>query len=122
MVSSPTAKNARIQVVPSNILQAKAIIASDMTRAAPLIGVCLILLCNLNVTIISMTMLVNIMTATGVASLMYNGFPYTIHLKETSIVLTKRFNMVQNKGCDAKNKAYSKYLETILRGRQTNTC
>ena len=69
MVASPTAKNAKIQVVPRIILQAKAILASEITRAAPLVGVCFILLWYLNVTINSMTMLANIMAATGAATL-----------------------------------------------------
>ena len=69
MVASPTAKNAKIQVVPRIILQAKAILASEITRAAPLVDVCFILLWYLNVTINSMTMLANIMAATGAATL-----------------------------------------------------
>ena len=70
MVASPTAKNAKIQVVPSNILQAKAILASEITRTAPLVGVFFILLWYFNVTITSMTALANIMAATGAATVM----------------------------------------------------
>ena len=70
MVTSSTAKNAKTQVVPSNKLQANAILASDITRAAPLIGLCFLLLLNLIVTIISMTMLVDIIIATGTITLM----------------------------------------------------
>lgn len=70
MVTSSTAENAKTQVVPSNKLQANAILASDITRAAPLIGLCFLLFLNLIVTIISMTMLADIMAATGTITLM----------------------------------------------------
>ena len=70
MVTSSTAKNAKTQVVPSSKLQANAILASDITRAAPLIDLCFLLFLNLIVTIISMTMLANIIAATGTITVM----------------------------------------------------
>ena len=70
MVTSSTAKNAKTQVVPSSKLQANAILASDNTRAAPLIDLCFLLFLNLIVTIISMTVLANIIAATGTITVM----------------------------------------------------
>ena len=70
MVTSSTAKNAKIQVVPSNTLQANAIFASEITRAASLIGLCLLLPCNLIVTITSIIMLANSIAAIGATTLM----------------------------------------------------
>ena len=62
--------NAKTQVVPSKTIQTNAILASEITRAASLIGLCLLRLCNLIVTRISMIMLANIIAATGATTLM----------------------------------------------------
>ena len=70
MVTSSIAKNAKTQVVPSKTLHANAILASEITRAASLIGLCLLLLCNLIVTSISVIMLADNMAATGATTLM----------------------------------------------------
>ena len=70
MVTSSTANNAKTQVVPSKTLQTNAILASEITRAASLIGLCLLRLRNLIVTRISMIMLANIIAATGATTLM----------------------------------------------------
>ena len=69
MVTSSTAKKAKTQVVPSNILQPNALLASVITRVATFIGLRLILLCNLIITIISTIKLASIMAAPGATTL-----------------------------------------------------
>ena len=70
MVTSSTAKITKIQVFPSNTLQANAILASEITRAASLIGLRLLLLCRLIVTITSIIMLTNSIMEIGAITLM----------------------------------------------------
>ena len=70
MVTLSTAKNAKTQVVPSNTLQANAILASENIRAASVIGFRLALLCNLIVTIVSIIVLTNNIAPTGATTLM----------------------------------------------------
>ena len=69
MVTSSTAKKAKTQVVPSNILQPNALLASVITRVATFIRLRLILLCNLIITIISTIKLASIMAAPGATTL-----------------------------------------------------
>ena len=56
-------------------------------------------------------MFFKIMVASGATMLMQNGFPYTIHLKEMSILFLERFKI---KLVVQKSKVYSKYEEAIL--------
>ena len=70
MVTSSIAKNAKTQVIPSNTLKANAILVSEIKRAMSLIGLCLLLLCNLIVIIASIIMLTNSIAVIGATTLM----------------------------------------------------
>ena len=69
MVTFSTAKISKTQVVPRNMLQANTVLAPEITSVSLFIGLHLLFLFNLIVTTVSIIMLANIITTTGVTML-----------------------------------------------------